>query len=104
MKRNRGRRGLDILNKIDKELAVKVQITEEDFPDVDEVDSKLVRLAQHINGQIITNDFNLNKVAQLQGSRFSISMTLPMLSNLLYCRAKRWWSRSSRKARNLARG
>lgn len=67
LKRNRGRRGLDILNKIDKELAVKVQITEEDFPDVDEVDSKLVRLAQHINGQIITNDFNLNKVAQLQG-------------------------------------
>lgn len=67
LKRNRGRRGLDILNKIRKELDIKVKIYEEDFPDVEEVDSKLVRLAQHINGQIITNDFNLNKVAQLQG-------------------------------------
>jgi len=67
LKRNRGRRGLDILNKIRKELDVKVKIHEEDFPDVEEVDSKLVRLAQTINGQIITNDFNLNKVAQLQG-------------------------------------
>jgi uncharacterized protein YacL len=67
LKRNRGRRGLDILNKIRKELDVKVKIVEEDFPDIDEVDSKLVRLAQQMGGQIITNDFNLNKVAQLQG-------------------------------------
>ncbi len=67
LKRNRGRRGLDILNKIRKELDVKVRIVEEDFPDLDEVDSKLVRLAQHMGGQIVTNDFNLNKVAQLQG-------------------------------------
>lgn len=67
LKRNRGRRGLDILNKIRKELDVKVRIVEEDFPDIEEVDSKLVRLAQQIGGHIITNDFNLNKVAQLQG-------------------------------------
>ena len=67
LKRNRGRRGLDILNKIRKELDVKVKIVEEDFPDIEEVDSKLVRLAQNIGGQIVTNDFNLNKVAQLQG-------------------------------------
>lgn len=67
LKRNRGRRGLDILNKIRKELEVKVRIVEEDFADIEEVDSKLVRLAQQIGGCIITNDFNLNKVAQLQG-------------------------------------
>ncbi|MDI3533732.1 MAG: hypothetical protein PWQ82_97 [Thermosediminibacterales bacterium] len=67
LKRNRGRRGLDILNKIQKELNVKVEIYEGDFEDVAEVDSKLVRLAQKLNGKVITNDFNLNKVAELQG-------------------------------------
>lgn len=67
LKRNRGRRGLDILNKIRKELDIKVQIYEEDIEDVVEVDSKLVRLAQILNGQIVTNDYNLNKVAELQG-------------------------------------
>ena len=67
LKRNRGRRGLDILNKIRKELEVKVNIHEGDFSDLEEVDSKLVRLAQQTGGQIVTNDFNLNKVAQLQG-------------------------------------
>ncbi len=67
LKRNRGRRGLDILNKIQKELDIKVQIYEEDIEDVLEVDSKLVKLAQMLNGQVITNDYNLNKVAELQG-------------------------------------
>lgn len=67
LKRNRGRRGLDILNKIRKELDIKVQIYEQDIDDVVEVDSKLVRLAQMLNGQVITNDYNLNKVAELQG-------------------------------------
>ncbi|KUO49927.1 MAG: twitching motility protein PilT [Desulfitibacter sp. BRH_c19] len=67
LKRNRGRRGLDILNKIRKELDIKVQIYEEDIADVVEVDSKLVRLAQMLNGQVVTNDYNLNKVAELQG-------------------------------------
>lgn len=67
LKRNRGRRGLDILNKIRKELDVMVQISEQDFADIAEVDSKLVRLAQVINGAVVTNDYNLNKVAELQG-------------------------------------
>ena len=67
LKRNRGRRGLDILNKIRKELDVMVQIHEQDFDDLSEVDSKLVRLAQVMGGRVITNDYNLNKVAELQG-------------------------------------
>ncbi|HEX3032422.1 MAG TPA: PIN/TRAM domain-containing protein [Bacillota bacterium] len=67
LKRNRGRRGLDILNKIRKELGMKVHIHETDFDDITEVDSKLVRLAQLLDGKIVTNDFNLNKVAELQG-------------------------------------
>lgn len=67
LKRNRGRRGLDILNKIQKELNIDVQIYEKDFPDVAEVDSKLLKLAQVLNGKVITNDYNLNKVAEFQG-------------------------------------
>ncbi|ATF10726.1 PIN/TRAM domain-containing protein [Brevibacillus sp. HB1.2] len=67
LKRNRGRRGLDILNKIQKEMKVKVQIWEGDFEEVSEVDSKLIKLAKLINGKVVTNDFNLNKVCELQG-------------------------------------
>jgi uncharacterized protein YacL len=67
LKRNRGRRGLDILNKIQKELEVKVMIYEGDFEEISEVDSKLVRLAKVLQGKVITNDFNLNKVCELQG-------------------------------------
>ena len=67
LKRNRGRRGLDILNKIQKELSMDVQIYEKDFPDIAEVDSKLLKLAQVLNGKVITNDYNLNKVAEFQG-------------------------------------
>lgn len=67
LKRNRGRRGLDILNKIQKELNMDVQIYEKDFPDIAEVDSKLLKLAQVLNGKVITNDYNLNKVAEFQG-------------------------------------
>ncbi|MCM0650354.1 PIN/TRAM domain-containing protein [Clostridium swellfunianum] len=67
LKRNRGRRGLDILNKIQKELNIDVQIYEKDFPDIAEVDSKLLKLAQVLNGKVITNDYNLNKVAEFQG-------------------------------------
>ncbi|WP_442597436.1 PIN/TRAM domain-containing protein [Neobacillus sp. D3-1R] len=66
LKRNRGRRGLDILNRIQKELAVKVEIYEGDFEDISEVDSKLVKLAKVTNGMVVTNDFNLNKVCELQ--------------------------------------
>jgi uncharacterized protein YacL len=67
LKRNRGRRGLDILNKIQKELDVQVLIYEGDFEDISEVDSKLVKLAKLLRGKVITNDFNLNKVCELQG-------------------------------------
>lgn len=67
LKRNRGRRGLDILNKIRKELDVKVSIYEGDFEELSEVDSKLVKLAKVLNGKVVTNDFNLNKVCELQG-------------------------------------
>ena len=68
LKRVRGRRGLDILQKIRTESnKLKVEITNVDFDDVNEVDSKLVRLGQQVGGKIITNDFNLNKVAQLRG-------------------------------------
>ena len=66
LKRNRGRRGLDILNRIQKELAIKVEIYEGDFEDIQEVDSKLVKLAKLTNGVVVTNDFNLNKVCELQ--------------------------------------
>lgn len=66
LKRNRGRRGLDMLNRLQKELMVPVEIYDGDFEDIAEVDSKLVKLAQVIGGKIITNDYNLNKVAEFQ--------------------------------------
>ena len=67
LKRNRGRRGLDILNKIQKELDIEVIINDKKFDDVKEVDSKLLKLTQFLKGKIITNDYNLNKVAEVQG-------------------------------------
>jgi uncharacterized protein YacL len=67
MKRNRGRRGLDILQRIQKMAELHVEIVEEDFPHVREVDMKLIELAKVHSCKIVTNDFNLNKVAQLHG-------------------------------------
>jgi uncharacterized protein YacL len=67
MKRNRGRRGLDILQRIQKMAHLNVQIVEDDFPHVRDVDMKLIELAKVYDCKIITNDFNLNKVAQLHG-------------------------------------
>jgi uncharacterized protein YacL len=67
LKRNRGRRGLDILQRLQKTANLQIQIVEDDFPAVREVDLKLIELAKLYEGKIITNDFNLNKVAQLQG-------------------------------------
>lgn len=67
LKRNRGRRGLDILQKIQKMSGIEVIISDVDFPDVREVDLKLIELARSLPGKIVTNDFNLNKVAQLRG-------------------------------------
>src|SRR3954463_7388925 len=67
LKRNRGRRGLDILQKIQKMAGVDVTISDIDFPEVREVDLKLIELGRTLQGKIVTNDFNLNKVAQLRG-------------------------------------
>jgi uncharacterized protein YacL len=67
MKRNRGRRGLDILQKVQKMSGVEVSVSDVDFPDIREVDLKLIELARTLQGKIVTNDFNLNKVAQLRG-------------------------------------
>jgi uncharacterized protein YacL len=67
MKRNRGRRGLDILQKIQKMSGLDVLVSDMDFPDVREVDLKLIELARTLQGKIVTNDFSLNKVAQLRG-------------------------------------
>ena len=67
LKRNRGRRGLDILQKIQKMSGIEVMISDVDFPEVREVDLKLIELARTLQGKIVTNDFNLNKVAQLRG-------------------------------------
>jgi uncharacterized protein YacL len=67
LKRNRGRRGLDVLQRIQKMTQLNVQIFEDDFPAVPEVDMKLIELAKVYLCKIVTNDFNLNKVAQLHG-------------------------------------
>ena len=67
LKRNRGRRGLDILQKIQKMASITVQIVDDDFPQVREVDMKLIELAKAYEAKIVTNDFNLNKIAQLHG-------------------------------------
>jgi uncharacterized protein YacL len=67
LKRNRGRRGLDILNRLQKDSNLKVRIQEEDFPEIKDVDAKLVKMAQILGAKVVTNDFNLNKIAELQG-------------------------------------
>jgi uncharacterized protein YacL len=67
MKRTRGRRGLDVLQRIQQMTNITVRIAEEDFPQVREVDMKLIELAKVFNCKIVTNDFNLNKVAQVRG-------------------------------------
>src|SRR5262245_12520935 len=67
LKRNRGRRGLDILQRIQKMSGITVQFVENDYPQLREVDMKLIELAREFEAKIVTNDFNLNKVAQLRG-------------------------------------
>ena len=69
LKRNRGRRGLDVLNALQRQDRVEVRIEEQDFPELAAVDAKLVALAKSLNLPVMTNDFNLNKVAELQGVR-----------------------------------
>jgi uncharacterized protein YacL len=67
LKRQRGRRGLEVLQRIQKMPHLEVEITDEDFPQVPDVDLKLIELARRYDGTIVTNDYNLNKVATLQG-------------------------------------
>lgn len=67
LKRNRGRRGLDILRQMQNDDQISVKIIDRDFEEISEVDSKLVKLAQVIEAKVLTNDYNLNKVAELQG-------------------------------------
>lgn len=67
LKRNRGRRGLDVLNRIQKELEIGVQIYEDAVPEAAEVDTKLLKLGQRLHAKVVTNDYNLNKVAEFQG-------------------------------------
>lgn len=66
-KRQRGRRGLDMLNRLQNNSSLDIQIVETDFPSVREVDLKLIELGKQLDAVIVTNDFNLNKVAQLRG-------------------------------------
>jgi uncharacterized protein YacL len=67
MRRNRGRRGLEMLNRLQKDATVPIEITDADVEDVLEVDGKLIKMARTLHCPIITNDFNLNRVAELQG-------------------------------------
>ncbi len=67
VKRTRGRRGLDVLHRLQKQTFINVKIVDYDFPKLKEVDTKLIALAKRLGGKIITNDYNLNKVAELQG-------------------------------------
>ena len=67
LKRNRGRRGLDILQRLQKSSDVEVEIPDTDFDEHDDVEQALIELAHQMHGQLVTNDFNLNKVAQLRG-------------------------------------
>jgi uncharacterized protein YacL len=69
LKRNRGRRGLDVLNKIQNEYGIEIYNTtsEKSLDEIPEVDVKLLKLAQIMNGKVVTNDFNLNKVASIKG-------------------------------------
>src|SRR5437879_589714 len=69
MRRGRGRRGLEVLNQLRETPGVVVEITEEDIPGIREVDAKLVGLAQRLSCDVLTTDYNLNRVAQIQGVR-----------------------------------
>ncbi|MHB8482117.1 MAG: TRAM domain-containing protein [Nitrospiria bacterium] len=80
MKRARGRRGLDVLNRIQKMAGLDIRIVDDDFPSIKEVDDKIVALAKRMNYKVITNDLNLNKVAEFQGVKV---LNINELSNAL---------------------
>jgi uncharacterized protein YacL len=67
LKRNRGRRGLDVLQRMQKNMEIDIQFLDQDFPKIKEVDAKIVALGKELDAKVLTNDFNLNKVAELQG-------------------------------------
>lgn len=67
LKRARGRKGLDVLKALQESDRVELVLVDQDFPDIDEVDGKLLALAEDLGGKVLTNDYNLNKVAQLRG-------------------------------------
>jgi uncharacterized protein YacL len=80
VKRSRGRRGLDVLNRLKKDKDTLLRITDQDFPEIADVDSKLVKLAKVLSAKVITNDFNLYKVAQIQGIQV---LNINLLANAL---------------------
>jgi uncharacterized protein YacL len=98
LRRNRGRRGLDILNRLQKESLVPVHITDVDAEELDMVDEKLVHLAKQLGCAILTNDFNLNRVAELQGVLVLNINDLANAVKTVYLPGEEM-SRSSRKAR-----
>jgi uncharacterized protein YacL len=93
LKRNRGRRGLDILQKIQKAAGVRVQFVENDYPAIREVDMKLIELAMEFDAKFVTNDFNLNKVAQLRGVEV-LNINARSLRAQLFRILRRQWSRA----------
>ncbi len=80
LKRSRGRRGLDILNRMRKDKDIDIEILDQDFPDSKGVDAKLLELAKQLNAKIVTNDFNLNKVAEIHGIKI---LNINELANML---------------------
>src|SRR5207245_335893 len=80
LRRNRGRRGMEVLNLLQKEPLCNIEFIDEDVPDITEVDMKLIRLARNRNAAIMTNDYNLNRVAQLEGVKI---LNLNNLANAL---------------------
>jgi uncharacterized protein YacL len=80
LKRNRGRKGLEILQRMKKSAGNRVVVSDADFPGIREVDLKLIELAKQVHGRIVTNDFNLNKVAELRGVRV---LNINVLANAL---------------------
>ena len=92
LKRTRGRRGLDILKRIQTDFDMLVEIDHHDYDDISGVDSKLIRLGQEIGAKIITNDFNLNKVAELQGVQVLNINELANAIKPVVIPAKQWLS------------
>ena len=80
VKRSRGRRGLDVLNRLRKNKDILLRITDRDFPETQDVDSKLVKLGKSLDAKVITNDFNLYKVAEIQGVEV---LNINLLTNAL---------------------